>query len=86
MRGSLRNPTVLYLKAALLLTTGLLAATILLIDHPHWRTLALLAITTWAFCRAYYFAFYVVEHYIDPKFRFAGLCAFAMNVVMKKKV
>ena len=35
----------------------------------------LLALAIWAFCRAYYFAFYVIEHYIDPGFKFAGLWA-----------
>jgi hypothetical protein len=24
-------------------------------------------------CRAYYFCFYVLEHYADPTFRYAGL-------------
>lgn len=63
----------MYLKAILLLATGLLASIILLIDQPHLRTAMLLTIAVWAFCRAYYFAFYVVEKYIDPSFRFAGL-------------
>jgi hypothetical protein len=25
------------------------------------------------FCRFYYFAFYVIEHYVDPGYRFSGL-------------
>jgi hypothetical protein len=33
----------------------------------------LLAIAVWCFCRAYYFAFYVIEKYVDPTFRFSGL-------------
>jgi hypothetical protein len=35
-----------------------------------------LAIAIWAFARAYYFAFYVIEPYIDPHFRYAGLWSF----------
>jgi len=35
-----------------------------------------LALAVWAFCRAYYFAFYVIEHYADPGYRFAGLMSF----------
>jgi len=27
----------------------------------------------WSFCRAYYFAFYVIERYVDPRFKFSGL-------------
>ena len=34
---------------------------------------ALLAVSVWAFCRAYYFAFYVIERYVDPTYRFSGL-------------
>jgi hypothetical protein len=36
----------------------------------------LLAITIWCFCRSYYFAFYVIEHYVDPGYRFSGLGSF----------
>jgi len=32
-----------------------------------------MVITIWAFCRAYYFAFYVIEKYTDSSFKFAGL-------------
>ena len=66
----------MYLKAILLLGIGLLASTILLIDHPSWRAAALLGAAVWGFCRAYYFAFYVIEHYIDPQYKFAGLISF----------
>jgi hypothetical protein len=26
--------------------------------------------------RAYYFAFYVIQHYVDPGYRFSGLFSF----------
>lgn len=38
---------------------------------------ALFVLIAWASSRAYYFAFYVVQHYVDPSLRFAGLSAFA---------
>ena len=38
-----------------------------------------LALTIWAFCRAYYFAFYVIEHYVDPGFKYAGLWDFVLR-------
>ena len=37
----------------------------------------LLAVSVWCFCRFYYFAFYVIEHYVDSNYRFAGLWSFA---------
>jgi len=51
------NPRLLILKAALFLLLALAAAAILIADAPHLSTVTLLAITIWAFARAYYFAF-----------------------------
>jgi len=75
--GDIRSPRWLFIKGVLFLVLGLLAGTILLLDSPTLRTTVLLAITIWAFCRAYYFAFYVIEHYVDPGYRFAGIWDFA---------
>ena len=36
----------------------------------------LLAIAVWSFCRLYYFAFYVIENYVDDSYRFSGLWSF----------
>jgi hypothetical protein len=64
------------LKGGLFVLTGLLAGGLLLAEQPTLRSAVLLAITVWCFCRAYYFAFYVIQHYVDPTFKFAGLGAF----------
>jgi hypothetical protein len=72
----LKNPRLLYLKGCLMLATGLLAGALLLLRYPKWSTAFLLAIAIWGCCRAYYFAFYVIEHYIDDTFRYAGLIDF----------
>lgn len=74
--GDLTNPKVIKLKGALFLVLGVLASGLLLMESPTWRTAALLTIAIWSFCRFYYFAFYVIEHYVDPSYRFAGLGAF----------
>lgn len=71
--ADLRDPRLMVLKAALLVAIGVLGVALLLLESPTLRTAGLLALTVWAFCRAYYFAFYVIERYIDPRFRFAGL-------------
>jgi len=60
-------------KGILFLAVGLLASTLLILEAPTFRVAVLLAITIWCFCRAYYFAFYVLEKYVDPGFRFSGL-------------
>ena len=78
---TLTNPKVLYLKAALFLLTGCLAGGLILLERPNLRTAALLAVTIWSFARLYYFGFYVVEHYVDPQYRFAGLGSFARDLL-----
>ena len=79
--GDIRSPALLYMKGALFLALGLLASGLLLARHPSWRDAALLALAVWAFARAYYFAFYVIEHYIDPGYRYQGLASFARYAV-----
>jgi hypothetical protein len=74
--GNLTDPRLIYLKGALFATLGLLASGLLIARNPEWMQLVLHAIAIWAFCRAYYFAFYVIEHYVDPAYRFAGLIDF----------
>ena len=82
--ADLTNPRVIKLKGALFLSLGVLAAGLLLMETPTWRHAALLGITIWAFCRSYYFAFYVIEHYVDPGFRFSGLGAFLRYLIGKR--
>ena len=74
--GDLKNPNVIKLKGLLFLFMGFLASLLLIVEMPTMRHAVLLVIAIWSFCRFYYFAFYVIEHYVDPTFRFAGLGAF----------
>ncbi|QDT18233.1 hypothetical protein [Alienimonas californiensis] len=77
MNRDLASPAALYAKGALFVLLGALAGGLLLARSPSWTNAALLALCVWACCRAYYFAFYVVEKYVDPSYRFAGLWDFA---------
>lgn len=74
--GDLTNPRLIYLKGFLFLLLGILASALLLSEHPTLKVAVLLAIAIWSFARCYYFAFYVIEHYVDPSYRFAGLGSF----------
>jgi hypothetical protein len=69
---------------ALFLAPGTLASTILLPENPRLCTAALLAIAVWAFARAYDFAFYVIECYIDRSDRFAGFLSFLRYLVRRR--
>lgn len=57
----------------------------MLVEQPSVRFALLLAVAIWAFARAYYFAFYVIEHYIDPGFRYAGLFAFLKYLITGRR-
>ncbi len=83
--GDIQNPRLLYAKGFMFLLIGLAAALLLILDRPKLMTAVLLATCIWAFCRAYYFAFYVIEHYADPGYKFAGLVDFAKYLFKRQK-
>ena len=74
------NPTAIKIKGILFLFLGLISGALLILDRPSLRVAALLAVSIWSFCRFYYFAFYVIEHYVDPNFRFSGMVSFARHL------
>lgn len=74
--GDLKNPKLIYLKGFLFLMIGLAASALLLIEAPRLKVALLLGMAIWGFARAYYFAFYVIQHYVDDTYRFAGLWSF----------
>ena len=72
----LTDPRWIKLKGALFLLVGILSATLVILEAPTLKAGLLLAVSIWCFCRCYYFAFYVIEHYVDPGYRFSGLGSF----------
>ncbi len=81
----LSNPFWIKLKGLLFLFIGIVATILLFLDSPTLRTAVLLALAIWGFCRFYYFAFYVIEKYVDPSYKFSGLFSFARYLVQKRK-
>ena len=73
----LKNPAWMYAKAGMFLVIGGMTFGLLLAPQSLWSRVALQLLMIWAFARAYYFAFYVIEHYVDRSYRFAGLADFA---------
>ena len=84
--ADITSPRLLYLKGFLLLLGGLLASAIILLEHPDWKLVALLATAVWCFARAYYFAFYVIEHYVDDGFHFSGLWSFMRYLLERRRL
>ena len=83
--GDLKRPSLIYLKGLLFLLGIGLAAGLIWAESPHLRTAALLAILIWCSARFYYFCFYVIERYVDPSYRFAGLFDFARYWLRRPK-
>jgi hypothetical protein len=84
--ADIQNPRLLYIKGTLFLGVGILASAILLLEHPSLKKAALLAVAVWSFARAYYFAFYVIEHYIDPGSKYAGLLSFLRYLARRRRM
>jgi len=80
----LKNPRLIYLKGMLFLACGIMAAGLLLFHSPSLKIGVLLAISVWCFSRFYYFAFYVIQHYVDGEYRFAGLLSFVAYAVRQQ--
>ena len=83
MPRDITQPRILYLKAGLFVLVGIISCALILLDRPSLKVAALLALAIWSFARAYYFAFYVVEHYIDSRFRYAGLISLLRYVLRR---
>jgi len=60
-------------KGWLFFVLGMLAGMLLFLQHPTPKCGVLLVVTVWAFCRFYYFAFYVTQKLRGPELSFNGL-------------
>ena len=69
----LQSARAMWAKAVLFVLIGTISVVLILLGLPDWKIALLLALAIWSFCRAYFFAFYVIEKYIDPTFRYSGL-------------
>jgi hypothetical protein len=78
------NPKLLWTKGVLFLGLALGAAALLVIEAASLKVATLLAVSVWAFCRSYYFAFYVIERYVDPTYRFSGLTSVLRYVLRER--
>ena len=79
----IRSAKWIYAKGILFVLLSFIAGSALMIQAPRIEILALLLICIWASCRAYYFAFYVIEQYVDPSFRFSGLIDFGKYLLQR---
>jgi hypothetical protein len=81
----LTSPRWIKLKGLLFLLIGLVSSLLLLLECWSPKTALLLVLSVWCFCRFYYFAFYVIEHYVDPGYRFSGLWSFFRYLLLRRR-
>jgi hypothetical protein len=79
------SPGWIRVKGLLFLVVGLLASVLLVLERPSVKVTLLLAIAIWCFCRFYYFAFYVLERYVNPTFRYSGLGSLISHLVSNRR-
>ena len=82
--ADLKNPKVIWVKGLLFLAIGLFASVLFILYAQSVTVVVLYFLGAWAFCRFYYFAFYVIQHYVDPDYRFAGLLSFLKYAITKR--
>ncbi len=83
--ADLKNPKLIYLKGFLFLLIGLSSSALLLMESPSLKVALLLVLAIWGFARAYYFAFYVIQHYVDDRYKFAGLWSFVQYLFRRQR-
>ena len=83
--ADITSSKLIWIKGILFLLLGLLASVLLVLHSPNVTVTLLLCLSVWAYCRFYYFAFYVIQHYVDSNYRFSGLLSFLHYALCKRR-
>ena len=82
--GDIKSRGLIVFKAILFVVMGVFSGVLLVLNEDSiLRRAALLVVCVWAFCRAYYFAFYVIAGYLDPNFRYSGILSAVRHLLTK---
>ena len=84
--SDLKSPRWIVAKGLLFLAIAGIAGGLILLDRPTWRVAILLGLLVWASARFYYFLFYVLEHYVDPTLRYAGIGALLQELLRRRRI
>jgi len=69
------------LKAMLFVLLAAVCVVGLWLRAPSIRTVLLIAVLIWSAARSYYFLFYVIHTYVDPKLRYSGLLSLVRQLI-----
>ncbi|PHS03058.1 MAG: hypothetical protein COA78_19215 [Blastopirellula sp.] len=81
----LQSKKLIYLKGFLFLIILLSCSGLIVYETRSWKITLLLALAIWASARVYYFMFYVIQRYVDPGYKFAGIYSFVMYLFSRGK-
>jgi hypothetical protein len=73
-------------KGVMFFGTAATTAALIVVEMPSLKLAALLGLLVWASCRFYYFLFHVLEHYVDPTMRYAGLWDLVMGMKRRREM
>jgi hypothetical protein len=76
----LTSKRLIVTKGVLFLGLAAASGGLLIAETPSLRVAALMAVLVWSSCRFYYFLFYVLQNYVDPSLRYAGLTAMIAGI------
>ncbi|MBN8611627.1 MAG: hypothetical protein J0L92_13625 [Deltaproteobacteria bacterium] len=81
----LTSKTWIVAKGVMFAVIAILAAAIVWLEAPNLRVAFLLALLAWSSARFYYFLFYVLERYVDPTMRYAGVLDLLMGMRQRRR-
>lgn len=82
--SDLRSKKLIVLKGGLFGLLVIFGSAVILAEAPSWRVAIALLIVIWASARFYYFLFYVLEKYVDPRLKYAGIGALLRQLLLSK--
>lgn len=75
---------LIVLKGILFLLIIMSSFALILLNQPTLKVALALCVLIWASARFYYFLFYVLERYVDPRLRYAGLLALLSALLRRR--
>jgi len=84
--SDLKSKKLIHLKGWLFLMLGFISAATLIAECYNYKVVLMLAICVWSFCRFYYYAFYVIEKYVDPGYKFSGLISCVQYIIKRNSI
>jgi hypothetical protein len=83
--ADLQSKRLIVAKGCLFLVIAAVSFGLVVAEAPSWKVAGLLVLLCWSSCRFYYFLFYVLEKYVDPSLRYAGLWAMLREIQKRRR-